>query len=521
MKQAAVHCIGCGGEQAVPAANEVGGKAHKLMRMAAMGLAVPPGFVLGTAWCGRHQALKPEDWQPALEQVERASGLAFGDMRRPLLLSVRSGAPASMPGMMDTLLDIGLCDATLPGLLRLCGNPRQAWDSYRRLVAGYGETVAGVAQGTFEADLLDLTQGRDERELDFADLRELTRRHLASYERGVGEAFPQDPQEQLRQAIHAVFDSWHSPRAEEYRSIHGISASPGTAVTVQRMVFGNAGGISGAGVGFTRNPATGDAEPWVDFLFNAQGEDVVGGRRDARGDQHLQAVAPALWTELLGVMDRLEREFGDMQDFEFTIERGSLLLLQTRDGKRTPLAALRITLDLYEEGIIDRPQALRRSEGLDPAELRVSVVDAGALEPLAHAVSASMGIAAGEIALDAARALKRASEGASVILLRDDAETDDLSAVHQARGLLTRRGARTSHAAVIARHLGKVCLVGCEELRIDARMRQVRLGEVTLAEGDRITLDANSGLVYQGELETVLLEPRDLLMRLDRLRGQT
>lgn len=510
--------IGCGDNRPGPGADEVGNKAGNLMRMATLGLSIPPGFVLGTAWCGRHQALTPQDWLEALAQVERVSGLVFGDTRRPLLVSVRSGAPVSMPGMMDTLLNIGLCDSTLPGLLRLSGNPRQAWDSYRRLVAGYGETVAGVAAGAFEAELLDVAQGRDARELNFAELRELTRRHLATFEREAGLPFPQDPQKQLGAAIRAVFDSWQSARAIEYRRIHDMPDAPGTAVTVQRMAFGNAGGTSGAGVGFTRNPATGEPRPWIDFLFNAQGEDVVGGRRGARGPEQLQAAAPELWAELLEVMRRLERGFGDMQDFEFTIERGLLLLLQARDGKRTPLAATRIALDLLEAGIIGRAEALRRCDSVDPAQLRLRIADSGDAAPLAHAVSAGIGIAAGEIALDAVRTAQRAAAGASIILVRDDADTSDIAALHQAQGLLTRRGARTSHAAVVARQLGKVCLVGCEDLRIDPVARRIRLGECTLDEGQPITLDANTGGIFAGELGSTWEEPGELLTRLQRLR---
>ena len=520
MSRSTIHLIGCGAEPALPGPETVGGKAHNLMRMASIGLAVPPGFVLPTAWCGDHRALTPDDWRGALAHVERTSGLVFGDVRRPLLVSVRSGAPVSMPGMMDTLLDVGLCDATLPGLLLHCGDPRQAWDSYRRLVAGYGETVVGVASGAFEGDLRAVAGERDERELDFAELRELTRRHLATVEREAGAPFPQDPLDQLNNAIRAVFDSWHSPRALEYRHIHGIAETPGTAVTVQRMAFGNAGGISGAGVGFTRNPATGDPAPWIDFLFNAQGEDVVAGRRRAHGDQQLRIAFPALWSELLGVMQRLEREFGDMQDLEFTIERGRLLLLQTRSGKRTALAALRIMLDLHDAGIIDRPELLRRAGRIDRAALRVSIVKADGLKPLARAIPASNGVAAGEIAIDAARALQRAAAGAPVILVRDDAETTDLPAMHQARGLLTRRGARTSHAAVVARQLGKVCLVDCENLSIDLDKRQVHFGEMALAEGDRVTLDGNSGAVFGGEPDMVEQEPVELLARLGRLQQE-
>ncbi|MDE3010709.1 MAG: pyruvate, phosphate dikinase, partial [Pseudomonadota bacterium] len=302
-----IHLLACGAAPALPPGPEaVGGKAHNLMRMAALGLPVPPAFVLGTAWCGRHQQLDSARWQGALQAVERESGLVFGNPRRPLLLSVRSGAPVSMPGMMETLLDIGLCDATLPGLVRLTGDPRLAWDSYRRLVAGYGETVTGIAATTFEADLHAVAGTADERDLGFAELRELTQRHLATFRSACGQPFPQDPRAQLQAAIGAVFDSWQAPKAAEYRHLKGIDGAMGTAVTVQRMVFGNAGGISGAGVGFTRDPAAGTPQPWVDFLFNAQGEDVVAGRRRASGHALLSASAPAVWQQIESAMARLE-----------------------------------------------------------------------------------------------------------------------------------------------------------------------------------------------------------------------
>ena len=252
-------------------------------------------------------------WQPALAALEHASDARFGDARQPLLLSVRSGAPVSMPGMMETLLNIGLCDATLPGFLRATGNPRLVWDAYRRLVAGFGEVVLGIDAAVFEADLAQIAAGRDERELDFAELRALTRAHLASVQRVAGQPFPQSPRDQLTQAIAAVFASWQAPKARDYRRLNGIADSIGTAVTVQRMVFGNAGGTSGAGVGFTRYPSTGEPAPWVDFLFNAQGEDVVSGRRSAQGHDQLAAAAPPVWHELLAATQQLEQAFGDMR----------------------------------------------------------------------------------------------------------------------------------------------------------------------------------------------------------------
>jgi len=514
--------IGCGAADAILPPEAIGFKAHNLARMAALGLPVPPAFVIGTAWCAAPQAVTPALWAPALAALEDCTGLRFGDARRPLLLSVRSGAPVSMPGMMDTLLNIGLCDATLPGLVRLTGNPRLAWDAYRRLISTYGEVVLGIDAAAFEADLAEACGGRGERELDFIELRTLARRHLDTVEQRCGQPFPQDPRAQIAQAVQAVFASWSSDKARAFRRLKALDEQLGTAVTVQRMVFGNAGGLSGAGVGFTRHPMSGEPEPWVDFLFNAQGEDVVSGRRSAAGHQALADVAPAVWAELLDATLRLEQAFGDMQDFEFTVEEGRLYLLQTRSGKRTPQAAARIALDLFDAGCIDRDEVLRRTAGLDAAALSVARVVAGdgsALRPLAHAVSACCGVAIGEIALDEDRARMRHHAGANVLLLRQDAETSDIAALEIAAGLLTARGARTSHAAVVARQLGKVCLVGCDALQIDLARREVCLGERRLAEGSVLTLDGNEGTVFEGAAQTVQEAPVALLRRLAALRG--
>ncbi|MCH2242303.1 MAG: pyruvate, phosphate dikinase, partial [Aquabacterium sp.] len=363
--------IGCGAEPdaGTPAdARSMGVKAHNLLRMARLGLRVPPAFVIGTRYCATaaaaRTALAESVWRPGLQALQQTCGQRLGDARQPLLLSVRSGAPVSMPGMMETLLNIGLCDLTAPGLLRQTGDPRLVWDAYRRLVATHGEVVAGLPAEVFEHELAGLAGTRDEhdeRELDFAELRELTRRCLAAYRREAGRPFPQDPHEQLASAIDAVLASWHAPKAADYRRQHGIDAGIGTAVTVQAMVFGNAGGASGAGVGFTRDPSTGERRLWVDFLFNAQGEDVVSGRRSAHGHDELAQVLPAVWRDLQEATDRLEAAFGDMQDFEFTVQDATLYLLQTRNGKRMPQAAARIALDLLDEGRIDLAEARRRT----------------------------------------------------------------------------------------------------------------------------------------------------------------
>ncbi|WP_137886174.1 PEP/pyruvate-binding domain-containing protein [Pseudomonas sp. 2FE] len=517
-----IHLIG--GGTALPAAATpaaLGFKAWSLARMAALGLPVPPAFVLGTGWCGRAE-VGPQLWQGALQELERFTGLGLGNTRHPLLLSVRSGAAVSMPGMMETLLNIGLTDATLPGLVRLTGHPRLTWDAYRRLIAGYGEVVAGIDAQHFEADLDAVRADSDERELDFSALREVANRHQATYAREAGEAFPQDAQVQLREAIAAVFASWHSDKAHAYRELHGLPHSMGTAVTVQRMVFGNAGGMSGSGVGFTRNPISGEPVPWVDFLFNAQGEDVVSGRRSAQGHDELAAVAPQVWDSLLRATVQLERAFGDMQDFEFTVQDGQLYLLQTRGGKRTPQAAARIALDLCDQGVITQEVALARTRTLDAQALVLRVVaaeDGKTLAPLAHAASAASGVVCGEIALDEARVRERKAAGATVVLVRRDAETRDIAALDLADGLLTQRGARTSHAAVVARQLGKVCLVGCESLAINELERVLSIGGLDLREGDPITLDGNEGVLYAGTTRVEERIPQELLDRLDRLRS--
>ena len=517
-----IHFIG--GSTALPAAAApaaLGLKAWNLARMAAVGLPVPPAFVLGTGWCGCAE-VGPPLWQGALQELERFTGLGLGDTRHPLLLSVRSGAAVSMPGMMDTLLNIGLTDATLPGMVRLTGHPRLARDAYRRLIAGYGEVVAGIDPQHFEADLDAVRADNDERELDFAALREVASRHLATYARQAGEAFPQDAQVQLREAIAAVFASWSGAKARAYRELHGLPHSLGTAVTVQRMVFGNAGGMSGSGVGCTRDPNTGKHLPWVDFLFNAQGEDVVSGRRSARGHAELAAVAPQAWDSLLRATAQLERTFGDMQDFEFTVQDGQLYLLQTRGGKCTPQAAVCIALDLCEQGLITPEVALERTRSLDAQALVLRVVvaeDGEALAPLARAASAASGVVCGEIALDEARVRERKAAGASVVLVRRDAETRDIAALDLADGLLTQRGARTSHAAVVARQLGKVCLVGCESLAINELGRVLSIGGLDLREGDLITLDGNEGVLYAGATRVEERLPQELLDRLERLRS--
>jgi len=497
----------------------LGFKAYNLARMAQLGLRVPPAFVLPTSWCFRKKPVAISELESAIGALEKASGVKFGDPRRPLLLSVRSGAPVSMPGMMETLLNIGLNEDTLRGMMRVTGNPRLAYDSYRRLIAGFGEVVAGIDGSRFEADLDDIRQGADERSLDFAALRELASRHLATYRAEAGEEFPQDVNTQLLLAINAVFKSWDSDKAKAYRAMHKIKHGMGTAVTVQQMAFGNSGGLSGAGVGFTRNPSTGEPALWVDFLFNAQGEDVVSGRRSAKGHGELAAAAPSLWRELEDSAARLEEEFGDMQDFEFTIQEGAIYWLQTRSGKRTPVAQARIALDLLEDGLVSRDEAIARTNDLDEEALCVTTLmsEAGApLSPIATAQTASAGAISGEIALSDEQARRRKKAGAIVILVRKDAETRDVAILEEVDALLTQRGARTSHAAVVARQLGKVCLVGCTAMEFSEA--GVRIAGADYREGDVLTLDGNDGAIYAGAVKSRRLIDEALLGRLASLR---
>ncbi|HMK86213.1 MAG TPA: PEP/pyruvate-binding domain-containing protein [Steroidobacteraceae bacterium] len=524
----AIYLIGCGPErQGAGAVGELGFKAYNLARMARLGVPVPAAFVLGTSWCRsfyeRAGELPPgarEQLLAALHHLEAASGLSFASPRRPLLVSVRSGAPVSMPGMLETVLDVGLCDSTVSGLLRLTGNPRLVWDSYRRLIENYAEIVAGQERAAFA----EATQGAlaaaaatSLKELDFRALRALAYRELEIYRAAAGHPFPQSPIEQLEGAVAAVFRSWDAAKARFYRDAHGIDASLGTAVTVQRMVFGNAGGTSGAGVGFTRNPATGRAELYLDYAPNAQGEDVVSGRTEL-DEPALDRLPEHIAEELAELSILLERDFGDAQEFEFTVQNGELFVLQTRDAKRTPLAALRIAVELAEAGIITGTQARARAAELAPDRLDTfELAAAASTEPLATGIPASVGVATGAAVCDANRAIERSQAGDAVILVREDVSTSDIAALEVSAGLLACRGARTAHAAVVARQLGKVCIIGCKELSIDADKGAMRFGSRRIAEGELLTLDADTGRVYQGVLAVARRRPEELLAKLASL----
>ncbi len=457
---------------------EVGNKAWNLMLMAEIGLPMPPAFVLPTAWCQRPLAVDEPVLKDALAKaiakLEIATGLGFGATHRPVLVSVRSGAPVSMPGMMETVLDVGLNEDTVDGLIRLTGNPRLAWDSYRRLVQGYAEVVANLPTAPFDslvAESLGRAEAESEQELDHRELRALTTVMLDCYRTLTGKAFPENPHEQLAEAVVAVFRSWSAPKAASYRRLNDISDEAGTAVTVQTMVYGNAGGTSGAGVAFTRNPATGARELYYDFQFNAQGEDVVAGRQRLLDSERLPLVLPAAWARLNEVCRELEVLFGDAQDFEFTIQSGVLFLLQTRRAQRTDWAALAIAVDMVEEGILTPADALTRLEGIDlNSVVRTSFVPP-VPKTLAVAQVAGMGVASGAVALDPDAVKRLTAAGTPAILVRMETVTTDIEGMALAVGILTGSGGRTSHAAVVARQLGKVCLVACPTLEIDLGKR--------------------------------------------------
>lgn len=511
----------------VPDPASVGFKAYNLMRMSVIGLPVPHGFVLGTAYCRAFlkQGL-PELLSLLASQVqhlESSTGLVFGSERKPLLVSVRSGAPVSMPGMLETVLNVGLNSTTLRGFLRMTGNPRLVWDSWRRLIQSFAEVVHGVSGVEFDrllAEALAEHHLATSRDLDFHQMQMLAAAYLDLYARLVGAPFPQDPLDQLEAATSAVFRSWNSDKAVAYRRINGLADDLGTAVTVQRMVFGNAGGTSGSGVAFTRDPASGEKRLYLDFLGNAQGEDIVSGRRALSASDDLASLLPPVYQEITQVAQQLEQAFRDTQEIEFTVQDGKLFLLQTRGGKRTPLAALRMAVEQVGEGLIEPATGLARLAQLDLDSIethRLHVSDDTPL--LCTANSASLGVASGRIALDAETAQRMAAAGESVILVRMEIATDDIAGINVASGLLTAFGGRTSHAAVVARERNKVCLVGCAALDVDLAKRRLTLGERTLAEGDLICLDGESGNVYAGSLNIEHVRPQALLAEVARWKA--
>ena len=506
--------------------NLLGGKGANLAEMASIGLPVPPGFTIATPMCARYYAEGqsfPDDVKAevadGIGHIEGITGKRFGDPANPLLVSVRSGARVSMPGMMDTVLNLGLNDATVAGLAAGSGDERFAWDSYRRFIQMYSDVVLGLDHGAFEEALEIAKEDKGytlDTELTAADWKAL----VAEYKRLVQEQwqkpFPQDVHEQLWGAVGAVFGSWQSERAKVYRRLNDIPADWGTAVNVQAMVFGNMGDTSATGVAFTRDPSTGERAYYGEFLINAQGEDVVAGirtpqyltraAREAAGARaaSMEEAMPDVYAELAAVFDRLETHYRDMQDIEFTVERGVLWMLQTRSGKRTAKAALKIAVDMAGEGLIDETTAILRVDPQALDQLLHPTLDPDAVrDVVATGLPASPGAASGRLVFDAETAETRANAGESVILVRVETSPEDIHGMHAAKGILTARGGMTSHAAVVARGMGRPCVSGAGTLAIDAKAGRMRAGGRDFAEGDVITIDGATGEVMAGEVATV------------------
>lgn len=498
----------------------LGGKGANLAEMASIGLPVPPGFTISTEVCGhyyrrggRYPAALRAQVGEAIGEVERQLGRRFGAGGDPLLVSVRSGARDSMPGMMDTILNLGLNDRTVEGLAAVSGDPRFAWDCYRRFIQMYGGVVMGIrARGEepdpFEAALEKLKKSRKaaaDAALDAKDLKELVRRYKALIARRAGRSFPQDAMTQLWEAVGAVFGSWKNERAVLYRQRYGIPAEPGTAVNVQAMVFGNAGETSATGVAFTRDPANGEKTFYGEYLINAQGEDVVAGLRTPLEIGDMRRSMPKSYRELERVRTRLERHFKDMQDFEFTIENGRLFILQTRSGKRTGLAAVRIAVEMQKERLLSRETALLRIPAESIDSLLVPVFDPKALRAasqIGRGLPAGPGAATGRIAFTADRAVSETRKGNKVVLCRTETSPDDLKGMLHSQGILTSRGGVSSHAALVARQLGKVCVCGAGDISINHDRGTLTAGRTVLREGDYISIDGGTGAIYRGMIES-------------------
>ncbi|MFF7452454.1 MULTISPECIES: pyruvate, phosphate dikinase [unclassified Streptomyces] len=489
-------------------ADLLGGKGANLAEMTRLGLPVPPGFIVTTEACraflgtGDEPEGMSREISRHLSALEAAAGRLLGQPDDPLLLSVRSGARFSMPGMMETVLDIGLNDDSVLGLAKTSGSERFAWDSYRRLVQMFGSTVMGVDSSLFEQAITVLKEVRgvaDDVHLDATDLAQLVETYKGLIEYETGEHFPQSPAEQLRRAVLAVFQSWNGERARLYRRREHIPDDLGTAVTVQRMVFGNLGADSGSGVAFTRDPATGRPGLYGDYLVDAQGEDVVAGIRNTVPLTDLERLDPASYLELRAHMATLEHHYRDLCDIEFTIERGCLWMLQTRVGKRTAEAAFAIAAELADEGLISLDEALARVSGDGLARLMFPRFDTSAVgEPLAHGIAASPGAAVGAVVFDSPEAVRRAAAGEKVVLVRQETTPDDLPGMVAAEAVLTSRGGKTSHAAVVARGMGKVCVCGAEQITVDPQGRRFAVGGTSVREGEVLSVDGSAGTVYLG-----------------------
>ena len=493
----------------------LGGKGANLAEMTNLGMPVPQGFTITTEACTQYyqdgRSINEEIQDQIMEymgKLEDISGKRFGDKNNPLLVSVRSGARASMPGMMDTILNLGLNDVVVEAFAKKTKNPRFAWDSYRRFIQMYSDVVMEVGKKYFEELIDEMKKERGvtlDTELTANDLKKLAEQFKAEYKNKIGEDFPQDPREQLMGAVRAVFRSWDNPRAIYYRRMNDIPSSWGTAVNVQMMVFGNTGDTSGTGVAFTRNPATGEKKLFGEFLMNAQGEDVVAGVRTPQTIDQLAEVMPEAYEQFVDIAQKLEYHYRDMQDMEFTIEDKKLYMLQTRNGKRTAAAALKIACDLVDEGMISEEEAVCM---IDPKSLDSLLhptfpkEELDRVAPIGHGLAASPGAAAGQVVFTADDVVEWVEKGHKVILVRLETSPEDIEGMHFARGILTVRGGMTSHAAVVARGMGTCCVSGCGDIVMDEANKQFTLGGKTYKEGDWISLDGSTGNIYGERLHT-------------------
>lgn len=494
----------------------LGGKGANLAEMTNLGMPVPHGFIVTTEACTRYyddgKNMAPEIVDEVftnLKKLEELSGKKFGSVTNPLLVSVRSGARASMPGMMDTILNLGLNDEVVEGFAKLSGNERFAYDSYRRFIQMFSDVVMEIPKTLFDKILDEVKENKGvelDTDLDAQDMKVLVEKFKACYLENKGESFPTDPKEQLLESIKAVFRSWDNPRAIYYRRMNDIPSSWGTAVNIQMMVFGNMGETSGTGVAFTRNPSTGENKLYGEFLMNAQGEDVVAGIRTPQNIEQLKEIMPQAYDEFVAICKRLEDHYADMQDMEFTIENKKLYMLQTRNGKRTAAAALKIAVDLVNEGKIDKKQAVSMIDAKSLDSLLHPGFDLDALkkaESIGQALPASPGAACGKAVFNAEDATTWAEKGEKVILVRLETSPEDIEGMHASEGILTVRGGMTSHAAVVARGMGTCCVSGCGEIVIDEKAKSFTLGNVTIYEGDYISLDGSTGKIYGEAIPTV------------------
>ena len=497
--------------------NLLGGKGANLAEMTGLGLPIPQGFTVTTEACTDYyesgkkitDEIQGQIFE-ALSWLEELNGKKFGDTQDPLLVSVRSGARASMPGMMDTILNLGLNDISVEGFAQKTGNPRFAYDSYRRFIQMFSDVVMEVPKSFFEKIIDELKEEKGvhyDTELTADDLKELIARFKKVYSENMdGAEFPQDPKVQLMEAVKAVFRSWDNPRAIVYRRMNDIPGDWGTAVNVQTMVFGNMGNTSGTGVAFTRNPATGEKGIFGEYLINAQGEDVVAGVRTPQPISQLEKDLPDCYAQFMDLAMKLENHYADMQDMEFTIQEGKLYFLQTRNGKRTAQAAIKIACDLVDEGKITPEEAVCRIEAKSLDQLLHPTFDAEALkqgEKIGSALPASPGAAAGRVYFTAEDAKNHHEAGERVILVRLETSPEDIEGMHAAEGILTVRGGMTSHAAVVARGMGTCCVSGCGEIKINEEEKYFELGGYTFHEGDYISLDGSTGNIYKGDIQTV------------------